>query len=282
MQRVWLAAAALLGTLVVTGPTPADALRLLGTPGAAAADPTLPLVALAVLSAWLLTGWLVLAAALTVATRVPGRAGRAAAAAARRAAPAAVRRVLEVALGLSVTAGAVTAAPAAAQTPAPQPAVSVDRPGVPAPALDWPTAPATAPPATASPPSAAPTPTPPPATASATPSAAAPALAPPPPAPARSPSPAPVRDAAPPPSPSRSGAVPEAAEPVVVVRPGDSLWRIAERDLTARAGSRPSARQVAAAWPRWWAVNREAVGHDPDLLVPGERLRAPAGSPPQH
>ena len=58
----------------------------------------------------------------------------------------------------------------------------------------------------------------------------------------------------------------------VVVRPGDSLWRIAARSL----GRAPSAPAVATAWPEWWTANRTVVGPDPDLIVPGQRLRPPA------
>jgi resuscitation-promoting factor RpfA len=57
----------------------------------------------------------------------------------------------------------------------------------------------------------------------------------------------------------------------VVVRPGDCLWRVAARSL-GRAAT-PSA--TAAAWPRWWAANRAAIGDNPDLLRPGLQLRAP-------
>jgi nucleoid-associated protein YgaU len=57
----------------------------------------------------------------------------------------------------------------------------------------------------------------------------------------------------------------------VVVRPGDSLWSIARRAL----GPRASDAQVALAWPRWWAANRNAVGSDPNLIHPGLRLLAP-------
>jgi nucleoid-associated protein YgaU len=57
----------------------------------------------------------------------------------------------------------------------------------------------------------------------------------------------------------------------VVVRPGDSLWRIAARSLRPRS----SAPAIAAAWPTWWAANRSVVGPDPNLIVPGQRLRPP-------
>lgn len=72
-------------------------------------------------------------------------------------------------------------------------------------------------------------------------------------------------------------AVPAAApEPVpapapVVVRPGDCLWRIADRALPAGH----SAGDVAREWPRWYAANRGVIGPDPGLLHPGQRLRAP-------
>lgn len=58
---------------------------------------------------------------------------------------------------------------------------------------------------------------------------------------------------------------------VVVVRHGDSLWRIAARHL----GPQVTEAQVAAAWPRWYAANRAVVGPDPNLLLPGQRLIPP-------
>jgi len=56
-----------------------------------------------------------------------------------------------------------------------------------------------------------------------------------------------------------------------VVQPGDTLWGLAEGSLPAGA----TAAQVAARWPDWWSTNREVVGDDPDLLHPGQTLRAP-------
>jgi hypothetical protein len=61
----------------------------------------------------------------------------------------------------------------------------------------------------------------------------------------------------------------------VVVRPGDSLWRLAEQ----RAGARASPRQVAALVRRTHHRNRAVIGPDPDLLHPGQRLVLPA---PRH
>lgn len=62
---------------------------------------------------------------------------------------------------------------------------------------------------------------------------------------------------------------------VVVVRRGDSLWAIAARHL----GPSATDAETAAAWPRWYAANRAVIGPDPDLLLPGQRLRAPDYSP---
>jgi hypothetical protein len=92
--------------------------------------------------------------------------------------------------------------------------------------------------------------------------------------------PAPSRHALPTP-PSRTApvrAAPVRAAPAtrnasaVVVAPGDSLWRIAGAHLPAR----PSDRQVAAAWPRWYAANRAVIGTDPNHITPGQVLAAPA------
>lgn len=59
----------------------------------------------------------------------------------------------------------------------------------------------------------------------------------------------------------------------VVVRRGDSLWSIAARHL----GHDPSDAEIARAWPAWFEANRGAVGDDPDVLRPGQVLRAPEG-----
>lgn len=59
--------------------------------------------------------------------------------------------------------------------------------------------------------------------------------------------------------------------PTVTVRPGDSLWAIAARSL----GPGSTDAQVAAEWPRWYALNRTRIGPDPDLLVTGTVLSVP-------
>ncbi len=57
----------------------------------------------------------------------------------------------------------------------------------------------------------------------------------------------------------------------VVVHRGDSLWAIAARHL----GTTASDAEIAEAWPAWYAANRHVIGSDPDLLLPGQVLRAP-------
>lgn len=247
--------AALLGVLaaavalLLTGPAPAEAVRdLRGV--AEAADPVAPLVSAVSLLAWLLTAWLALTIALTLLARVPGRTGGAAAAAVRRVAPAGLRRIVSGVLGVSVVAGTLTGttAAAAAGTPAPPPAAASA-------SLDWPgTAPAPAPGSAATPasldwPGSAPA-------ADLDWPAAAAAAEPPPPVLA---------------SPVRTGR----AADTVVVEPGDTLWGLAEQSLQGQQGAPPEAAQVAAAWPSWWSANRELVGEDPDLLLPGTSLQPP-------
>jgi nucleoid-associated protein YgaU len=60
----------------------------------------------------------------------------------------------------------------------------------------------------------------------------------------------------------------------VVVQLGDSLWAIASRHL----GPEASAEATAIAWHQWYAANRDVVGDDPDLIYPGQRLRAPVAA----
>ena len=58
----------------------------------------------------------------------------------------------------------------------------------------------------------------------------------------------------------------------VVVRRGDTLWAIAARHL----GGPATDADVAEAWPRWYAANREVIGADPDHIRPGQLLVPPA------
>ena len=55
----------------------------------------------------------------------------------------------------------------------------------------------------------------------------------------------------------------------VVVRPGDTLWALAEHDLPAPATDR----QVTAHWHAVYRRNRGVIGPDPDLIRPGQVLK---------
>jgi resuscitation-promoting factor RpfA len=81
----------------------------------------------------------------------------------------------------------------------------------------------------------------------------------------------PAQTTAPPASRPGHASHPTAGGHVVVVRPGDSLWAIAASHLPP--GHTDA--QVAAAWPRWYAANRQAVGPDPSHIEPGLRLTPP-------
>lgn len=204
------------------------------------AEPFAALVPAVALVAWALVAWLSAIVLLTVASELPGTAGRCAAVVTRRIAPAAVRRSVQLALGIGLAAGVTCASPAVAAPLAEGSGTSAVAMSVPS--LDWvtgarPTAPSAAP-AT---PAAAPAP------ASAAPFAAAPAPAAP---------------------------APPTAPATVVVAPGDSLWSLAERSL----GHGATAQQVAATWPAWWAANRDVLGPDPHVIHPGDRLTPPTTS----
>jgi hypothetical protein len=70
---------------------------------------------------------------------------------------------------------------------------------------------------------------------------------------------------------------------VVVVRPGDTLWSIAATDLADRGATEsPAPADVAAYWPRVYALNRAVVGPDPAVIEPGQRLRLPATAAPTY
>jgi nucleoid-associated protein YgaU len=61
----------------------------------------------------------------------------------------------------------------------------------------------------------------------------------------------------------------------VVVRPGDSLWALAERDLRPPG----SDRQVTRRWQAIYHRNRGVIGPDPDLIRPGQVLEIPKEHP---
>jgi nucleoid-associated protein YgaU len=66
---------------------------------------------------------------------------------------------------------------------------------------------------------------------------------------------------------------PTTAATTVVVRPGDSLWRIARVRLPAASDAEVS-RAVAALY----AANRRSIGPDPDVIRPGQHLVFPSPS----
>ncbi|MCA1984539.1 LysM peptidoglycan-binding domain-containing protein [Nocardioides nematodiphilus] len=57
----------------------------------------------------------------------------------------------------------------------------------------------------------------------------------------------------------------------IVVRPGDSLWHLAEERLPRHADDGT----IAHTWRRLYAANHDVVGADPDLILPGQRLTRP-------
>jgi LysM domain len=58
------------------------------------------------------------------------------------------------------------------------------------------------------------------------------------------------------------------------VRPGDSLWRIAREELAPNASDSAVCGEVAALY----VANRELIGPDPDLILPGTHLTLPGGT----
>jgi hypothetical protein len=74
--------------------------------------------------------------------------------------------------------------------------------------------------------------------------------------------------------PERVAVGPEAVAPAaspalaaVEVAPGDTLWDIAARRLGA-----------GASWPAIYTLNRDAIGPDPGVITPGQRLVLPSGA----
>lgn len=70
--------------------------------------------------------------------------------------------------------------------------------------------------------------------------------------------------------PTSTGALPQPAR-TYEVRPGDTLWHIAAQ----RVSSDQDTNQIAAATAAWYEQNREVIGTDPDLIIPGQILIAP-------
>ncbi len=69
---------------------------------------------------------------------------------------------------------------------------------------------------------------------------------------------------------------------VHLVRPGDSLWRIASEHLEARLGHAPSDDEVVPFWQRLIDLNRDRLvdPDDADLILPGQELLVPSAVGP--
>ncbi|HSK25361.1 MAG TPA: hypothetical protein VK894_00435 [Jiangellales bacterium] len=218
-------------------------------------------------------GYLALVLAVTALGALPGAVGDACATLADRVTPAALRGLARAAVGLGLAAGSVAAGLPASAAASATPTVAAeasastqvaDLPGVPRPQSPPPAddpAPDTV---DLSALGAVGRPTgsagwSPGASAVRTPAGHA--------RPAAEPSPAP-------PEVGLVAAAPRGTEPVageVVVRRGDTLW-----DVSARAlGPGATTAEIAGEWPRWYDANRDVIGADPDLLLPGTVLRPP-------
>jgi nucleoid-associated protein YgaU len=221
------------------------ALTAVGAPGPA--EPGAVVALAAALSAWVVLTWLTVAMSAALVTAAVAGVGSRAHAAALALAPGAARRIVSAALGL-----AIVGTPVAAALPADAGVASVltaaDRSDQAGQQVDLATAPVPDRPAATVP-------------AGWTPDR--PVL--------------PHRRSAHEEAAARLVTGPTRAErrvaDEVVVRRGDSLWEIAARHL----GPDASAADVAVEWPRWHQANRDVIGADPDLLIPGQRLVPPAG-----
>ena len=198
----------------------------------------------------LLLLWLALGVLVTVLTLLPGRVGAAARRTADRVAPALSRRLAAVIVGASLG-GALAPGTALARdgrivpsadvvTAAASPSFAPEAPEAPAvPAVPAATGgPGWAPPAEPSP-----------------------GWVPDRPLVRRQPSPRLV-----------ATSPPREERPGVVVRRGDTLWAIARQHL----GPGATDAEVAQEWPRWHHANQAVIGPDPDRLLPGMVLWAPA------
>ncbi|MFV0461721.1 MAG: LysM peptidoglycan-binding domain-containing protein [Nostocoides sp.] len=226
--------------------------------------------ALAATAATILAGWLVLGIVLGTVSALPGRLGSLAAHASTRLTPMLARRLAVWLLTASTGTLALPSTAAASRMPLVAVSVTAGHP------VGTPPNPHTAPGVMFGEPS--------PAEASATPQRAPdPGLLPsrpgvrPSPSPTlgptrRPPTPAPTTES---PAISRSLTTP-ADDGDVVVHRGDTLWGIA----AARLGPDATEVEIAAAWPQWYAANRDTIGEDPDLILPGQILHPPQAATP--
>jgi len=254
----------------------------------------------AALVTWLIVGWALAVLLVGAIARLPGGPGHRARRLLPRIAPASIGRLVAAAVGVSLMAGTAacaapggssaaggvpaavagadpTTASASAHTGDPdhQGSITIDWPD-PTPATSTtPSAPTPSAPTTTAPTTTAPTTTAPTTTASATvsaPPAAEPAATA---EAAAAPAPPPTPD---PPASDTTASDPPASDPPdggvesVTVRSGDSLWRIAAHSL----GSDATDTDIDNAWRAWYFANQPVIGDDPDQIVPGQSLVAPA------
>lgn len=274
------------GLLVLLAPTPAAAWRTLGErvgdPVAAPGAVNELATAVTSLGAWLVIGWLVLAASLIGVSAIPGRSGLRARWLSELLIPRLIRNVLAATLGVSLITG-VAAAPAYATSPGPDPLPSVSA-TTNSLDLNWPLTDQSPQPTHSRPHSHGPSTPPTPA-----PSAHAldqPHKTEPAPHPPTSAAPSTPKHSAasqhqqqdqskpPPPHVPQGAAHRDSAPPIteVVVLPGDALWAIAARQL----GPTATDQQIAQEWPRWWSANRAVIGDNPAIIRAGQRLIPPA------
>ncbi len=230
-----------------------DLLRDIAAPGPAAPEDVLTLVV--ALGGLGVATWLWLGLLLALLGHLPGRVGDWCREIAERTTPAVVRRCAAVVVGAGLAGalapGTATADGRTADTPA---AVALNPSFAP-----------TVPYAAAVPVAHGPSPAFAPTTgAEQGPDRTAP------PAPGWTPSRPPVRSQ---PSTALLSTAPAPDEQAgTVVRRGDTLWGI----VRAHLGPDATDAEVAAEWPRWHEANRAVIGADPDRLLPGQVLHAPA------
>ena len=212
---------------------------------------------------WLTGLWLAIALLVAAGSVVPGRVGRIAGSVSEVLMPAALRRVIIGTAGACMAlspASAIAVATASPAAPATATTTATATAAVMAPAIGWPTDSApVAWPSSSSSSESVPLRTAAQNGTTRTPSAGVPGA---------NRSSAILRGPASPPAPTPPG--PPNGGDVSVAR-GDSLWLIAAH----RLGPNATDHQIAAEWPLWYAANRQVIGADPDLLIPGQHLAAP-------
>lgn len=202
---------------------------------------------------WACFAWLVLSLLLITLSAIPGALGSACGAVAARMTPALYHRAARIALGLSVAAGPVaaglpaSAAPAdhSSQVVATQSLPNLERPvtrgGMSIPDLDRPvTGPAW----------------------QGIPDLSRPVTGEQLPNPERPDSRDPI---------TRAGDRGDRQTQEYVVKRGDTLWDIASTHLPDDA----DATQITQEWHRWYDANRDVIGGDPDLILPGQVFTPP-------